>query len=866
MIRTSGELRATLPNRALPSPASRSTRGRASLVAASLIWLIGWVALIWPRAAHAQTWGQYLIVLDDSGSMDGSDPDRRVMLASLALVEALGDADQVMIVGLNELAAGGTGQWQFMAPRELLRERDAAEGTRELVGPRFDAMARHQGATPCKAALAQAKTILESVAGSGTPQTLLMLTDGACSEPVEPAETWLSGLTSHAEARFRFVLLSKPDRAGVDAELVRYASATGWTGNAKINFDVRSLLQAFADVLAFSRGLRFDDGGRGGLSRSFAGAREVRVLAISESGQAPIHLAYTDDSMDSRDEPLVGGPTFRSSSYGWSLRAAKTDARSQRISVHSSDVGVEVLVIPSYGLLHVEATIAPCGEFDGEQGRPSAPPLPWTRERAVRAGQPACAWARLVGDTGDTIHPLDSFPFEITLCEDQACTSASAMQPSAEGSFNAQLGVFAKGRHERWFRAAKGSLARPLMTARAFAAMAFGVAEVRRQGGEAPIDALELGVLPQPGALATTTLEFAGSFPAGSAAELACELGEGTPACFACEVLQPEVVLQDPFRVELRASASPLCPALHESDGEAAIAATLVVRPKPDAQGKPSELPEHRLALRGELRYAVVEAQTIAAKAGDEARVSLQVPAPVGGSDGVALEFAIEPGPGVPADLIVEPIEPRRVFEAEPGERATIELRVRSPDCCDAGEYPFTLVVSGPQGATLRVPVTLQLEAASFWTCPGKQIALGLAGLAAIGLVVWLIRGFTSPAKFADAAVLVRAESHEALVKVVDGDEDWRLVRALEPTARGFYKPATIHFGGSSAALPSLRGLPDDAAIEARPHGNAALVVKAEGIEQFKESTGWQLVPVGQHPIGSSIVLRRDDTYMQFRR
>lgn len=824
------------------------------------------LVVLLPRSARAETWGQYLIVLDDSGSMDLSDPDRRVVLASLALVEALGDADQIMIVGLNELASGSVAGPQFMAPRELLRERDGSEGERELAGARFEAMARHQGATPCKAALARAKTILESVAGSGAPQTLLLLTDGACSEPVEAAETWLSGLTSHAEARFRFVLLSKPDRAGIDAELLRYASATGWMGNATINFDVRSLLQAFADVLSFSRGLRFDDGGRGGLARSFAGAREVRVLAISETGVAPIRLAYADDLMDSRDEPLVGGPTFHSSSYGWSLRGAKTDAHSQRISVHSNDAGVEVLVVPSYGLLHVEAAIAPCGEFDGEQDRPSAPPLPWTRERAVRAGQPACAWARLVGDTGNTIHPQDSFPFELSLCEDQACTSATAMQPSSDGTFNAQLGVFAKGRHQRWFRAAKGSLARPVTTSRGFASMAFGVAEVRVQGQDAGIERLELGVLPQLGAIATTTLELSGSFPAGTAAEIACERGEGTPECFRCEVLDTHVALQDPFHVQLRTSATPLCPVLHESDGEAAIAATLIVRPSPGSDGKPSELPEHRVELRGELRYATVEAQSIAATAGEVTQVEIQIPAPVGGSDGTQIELAIEPGAGVPEGLVVETLEAVRLIEAEPGTRTPIQLRVDSPDCCDAGRYPFTLVVRDAGGATLRVPVELELAAAGFWTCPGKQIALGLAGLAALGFVVWLIRGFTSPAKFGDAAVLVRAESHEALAKVVDGDEDWRLVRSLEPTARGFYKPATIHFGGSSAALPSLRGLPDDARIEARPHGNATLIVEAEGIEQFKESTGWQLVPLGQHPVGSSLVLRREDTYVQFRR
>jgi hypothetical protein len=162
--------------------------------------------------------------------------------------------------------------------------------------------------------------------------------------------------------------------------------------------------------------------------------------------------------------------------------------------------------------------------------------------------------------------------------------------------------------------------------------------------------------------------------------------------------------------------------------------------------------------------------------------------------------------------------------------------------------------------------VRVRVDAPSFWVCPGKLILEWTLGVLGLGFVVWVVRGFVTPAKFAETAVLARAESHEALAKLGEGDEDWRLVRSLEPTARGFRKPATIHFGGPRAALPSLRELPDDARIEAGSHGNATLVVDAEGIETFKESTGWEPVPVGSRPIGTSVVLRRDRTYLMFRR
>jgi hypothetical protein len=324
----------------------------------ALLWLA------WPSAARAETWGQYLIVIDDSGSMDASDPDRLVMLASLAFVASLGDADQVMIAGLNELASSSShdpNALRFVSPRELLAERDAAEGERTLAGPAMERMARHRGATPCKRALDRAAEILESVASAGAPQTLLMLTDGACSEPIEPAATWLAKLSSHGSHerdRFRFALLSKT-AAGerIDPVLVEYARATGWTADPNVSFDSRSLLRAFAEVLSFSRGLRYDDGGRIGQERSFAGVREVRVLAVSSDGRAPISLARVVEGEP--EQALTAGPTFKHASFGWSLRVAKAGAQAQAFSLRSPDPGVEVLVIPSYGSLAIEAAVGP---------------------------------------------------------------------------------------------------------------------------------------------------------------------------------------------------------------------------------------------------------------------------------------------------------------------------------------------------------------------------------------------------------------------------------------------------------------------------------------------------------------------------
>jgi hypothetical protein len=842
----------------------RSSTSRARLRPLLLILL---ALLLWSPPARAETWGQYLVVVDDSGSMAVNDPRRLVMLASLALGAGLSDGDQIMIAGLNELANGEATSAAFVSPRELLRERDADEGQRPLTGARFERMAVHRGATPCKAALERAASILESVAAAGAPQTLLLLTDGACSGPVEPAATWLGRLRSHTEGRFRFALLSKKQSSErLDPALVEYATATGWTSDPSVAFDSRSLLRAFAEVLSFSRGLRYDDGGRVGLERSFAGAREVRVLAVSSEGKAPITLAAAPS--EGREAAIVGGPTFAHGDYGWSLRVARIQPGAEPFAARSPDAGVEVLVIPSYGRLALEAVVGPCGEPSEAGAEGSRPELPWTRERAVRSGQPACAWARLIGDRGETIHPSRSFAFELELCDDAQCQTSTAMQPDADGTFNAQLGIMAAGRSERWFRARSGALAAPITIRRSIQAVALGITSIARADAPGqPIDALELGVLPTP-TPTLISLEFGGSFPAAGEAEVRCRVAgdagqdnllAGELACLRCAATPATVGLQDPFTVQLELTATGLCPLVSERVGELPVALELVV----EGVGVAATIGSRRLPLTATLRHALVSPQAAELVGGATGSARVEFPAPVNST----VELALAPDRELPAGLEVSLATTELRVTGEPGQLAEVELNLQASDCCATGDYAFTLTVRDRAGGpALAVPITVTVTKPSFWTCPGKRIAKIAGALLGLGFLIWLVRGFRSPHKFGETAVLARAESHEALAKLGEGDEDWRSIRSLEACTRGFYRHARVELGGPKAALPSLRELPADARIEAREQGNAALIIEAEGIETFKESTGWTPAPVGEHPIASSIALRRDDTYLLFRR
>ena len=778
--------------------------------------------------------------------MDQSDPRRLVVMAALALAGALEDGDQVMIAGLNELASGAQSGPAFVSPRELLAGRDGAEGSRALEG--LERRMAHGGQTPCRQALARARSILDAVASSGAPQTLLLLTDGACNGgAVEPAASWLGSLRSHQDGRFRFVLLRREGRERIDPALVEYARRTGWTGEASVSFDARALLRAFAEVLSFSRGLRYDEAGRIGLERTFAGARAVRVLSIHEQGAARIELSRVVGGAASR---LTGGPTYRSS-FGWSLRAARDGASAHPYAVRSETSGAEVLVVLVYGRLRVEAVVAPCGE---------PPVLPWDHERAVRAGQPACAWARLVGDAGATVHPTGSFDFQMQWCGDAGCSDGSPMQAAQDGVFHAQLGAeLPLGRHERTFRAQGGGLAAPISLRSGFSAVSFGIHRLALAGDPAaPIDRIELGVLPQP-APSDVGVVASGAFPPGSHAALRCEIDgdQAVRACVRCRPNATRIALSDPLELQMRVEATALCPAVSDQGGrDLPLSLRLIIAPEGGEMG------EHAIPLRATLRYAAALPLELEVEGGARAEASLRVPGPVA-PEGERARFEIEGG-----ELRAGATRDGARLRAGDDRLVTLPVFAEAQDCCDAGEHAGTLVLSAQSGGPeLRLPITLRVRDPGFWTCPGKQIAFwGLVALAIL-LAIWVVRGFVTPASFRPGAILAWAESHDALLRAREGDEGWRKLERFVETKRAFRRPARLHLGGARAPLPSLKRLPDDGYIESTEGGGAKLVVRGPGIERFDEAGGWREIGAGEHPVPSRLTLRRaGEIFVQFRR
>ncbi|MAQ18204.1 MAG: hypothetical protein CMN30_25835 [Sandaracinus sp.] len=793
-----------------------------------------------PDAARAQSYGQYLVVLDDSGSMDRSDPQRLVVMAAAALAGALDDADQLMLVGLNELASGAVNGPRFRSPAQILEDRGGPAGERALTDQTFARLATHDGQTPCAQALDRARAILNDVASAGAPQTLLLLTDGACNGALEPAARWLGGVRAQHDERFRFVLLVRRGSGRPSAQLVDYAEATGWQGNTEVAFDARALLRAFAEVLSFSRGLTYDEGGRVGLERTFAGARSVRALAVHEGGASPLALTLGDG------RALEGGPTYRSL-FGWSLRSAPFEPTDTPVSVSSPTGGAEVLVIPVYGKLRTEAVIGPCGD---------APALPWEHELAVRAGHPACAWARLVGDAEETIVPGKAFDFAISLCEDDGCAAPATMQPGRDGVFHAQLGQLPEGRHERIVRAAGGALAFPVEVTRGARSVAFGIHRVSlADAPETPVHRLELGERPiaHP---TSTALVLHGSFPAGSRARIRCEVhGAAIAECLRCVPETEEVELQDQLRVELDVRATPYCQALQVGSrtGTARVDAELIVEPIEDGPLVP-----HHLPIAADLRYVPAEDLALTLTGGDTLDQRVSVPAP---PRAMAVTAAVRLDE---ADRLRARAEAGELAPAEDG--ASVGVHLEAQECCSPREYPGVLRLEA-EGSALEIPTTITVADPGWWICPGQKILRWTLAVLGVLLLSWIVRGFLSPHRFREGAVLLYAESHDALLEIRDSDDGHRPFRRFPETKRGFRRNAALHLGGPRAPLPSLKRMPDDARLVATGGGGAVLVVEREdAVERFTEADGWQPIPTGQHPVASRLTLRRaGEVYLEVR-
>lgn len=359
---------------------------------------------------------QFLIVVDDSGSMKRTDPDRLAILSARSFIQLLSERDRIAVVGMNELAAGRS------EPVRALTRDDAGRWAEANLAPNSSpGLAAYRGQhTPCRSSLESASAILNGWHERDplARQVLLFLTDGACdpsnTEDPRASGEWLRGLRSEsAESTEFFFFLLRFEGNEYTATLEDYASQSGgqvFTIPAGANRP-RGILQSFANVFAGAQGYTTSLVGVGLPRRSFARAEGIRVLALRRGGDtAPLEIVLRPDESSGDVAPPSAAPLIPTRSFRhaqgaeFEYRAWTIRPTGARFSIDSP--AGEAVLVPDYRRLRAELTIvgAECPEArDASLSNLEDVDI-------VTSGTVACINAALVSSEGH-LSPVDDLSF-----------------------------------------------------------------------------------------------------------------------------------------------------------------------------------------------------------------------------------------------------------------------------------------------------------------------------------------------------------------------------------------------------------------------------------------------------------------------
>jgi len=241
---------------------------------------------------------QFVFVIDDSGSMRETDPNRLAVFAAQSLLAMLDDRDEVSLVRLNGAALG-----EEPPPIQSL-----SRGRKRLNELLAGGVAAYAGKeTTCRSALASTRRLLEQAHRPNVAQVVFFLTDGVCTPPdreTPDPKAFLGGLRSHEEGLLQFYLLRF--RGGeISPQLPQLAAATGGDVIEVPAGDPTALLHGFAAALSRSQGYEAElvDPSDPEIA-AHRGARRVRLLAVAP-GKSP-NLAVSVHDLQGRS-PRVGG-------------------------------------------------------------------------------------------------------------------------------------------------------------------------------------------------------------------------------------------------------------------------------------------------------------------------------------------------------------------------------------------------------------------------------------------------------------------------------------------------------------------------------------------------------------------------------
>jgi Mg-chelatase subunit ChlD len=737
-------------------PARREVRFAAFCIAA-LALLAGAPAPVRAQseAREASTRAaQFVVVIDDSGSMQKTDPNRLAVFAAQAFLSMLDDRDEVSIVRLNGPPAGET-----PPPIGPLATNRAA--MQRLLGGPIAAYGGHN--TTCRSALAATQLLLNRAYRPNVAQVVLFLTDGACT----PAETerpvpaaFLGGLRSHEEDLFQFYLLRFLGEE-VSPELERLARQTGGDAIPIGRADPTAVLHAFATALSRSQGyeaaLLTPESPEIAAHR---GAKRVRLLAVAGGESPPLELTVHD--YQGRPALALGQPRQGVHRYQnhEPFRYVALDYRpgTEPVTVRVSGAGNawKAVALPEYRLfLEMKA-------FEGACGAPGR-----LAGSGMETGSTACFVLDLVNENGATVGG-DALGRDL----EAAVLMRRAEQPAeAAVELPAEtVGDRARFRLERARMEPGDWVFQPVV----HLSLASG-ARVGLRGRRRLLQVASSTVTPEPAALdfdrvrpgEEVTRSFALRGNIGSTpAKLELRDRHDVPSCVTFELSgKPEGVAQpvtvgQPYTLALR--VAPYC-GPESLDLQAANRLRLAFEPAPGAR----YLPAVEIPIRFRLDYRIEPPREVVVKlrGGETGEVSV----PVGGNrqKDLALRAVLPdsrqsarwPGEDLTLSFAGEGAETAgkdgastRAVVLPRAAGTPLRLSARAARCCSAGSYrtELGLVPAAAAGyargaeppAPLVVPVRVEIESAGLWACYGPRLLLALALLLLLLLIAYGINMF----------------------------------------------------------------------------------------------------------------------------
>jgi Mg-chelatase subunit ChlD len=742
---------------------------------ASLGWLrpayrAGWlllIALALPASLSGQSSAssaagraaQFVFVVDDSGSMQDTDPDRLSVFAVRSLLSMLGDRDEVSVVRLNGPSEGA----QIPPIRPLRETRQSILNLLTLDGALASYRAPH---TRCSSALSAVKELLNQAYRPEVAQVVFFLTDGACeprSEEIQ-AGAFLDGLRAAADHAFQFYLLRF---RGLDSSpsLADLAKRTGGGSLEVAGADPTSILQPFAQALSRSQGyesyLLTPD--RSHLA-AHRGAERVRLLAVAPDPGVPLEFQIHDQNGGSparlRQRTETGTHRYPN---GRVFRFASLDYRPGTAPVTVSVTGSsawKIVALPEYHLkVFGRMTSGRC-EGDG--------PLV---QAAAGTGSDVCIHVELVNASGETVGgevaPGDLSALVRQRRPDHPETAESEMaanpRPGGEAHFVLQRPGLAAGDYE--FEPAvrlRLSTGEAILVGRrmSLAVHSLSIAP-------AP-DRLDFQKPMLPGERRLAPLRFVGSFPE-SPGRLEIADRSRLPPCVSVTLSgvpegRAQPIRQDQtYQLGLR-TASYCGPRSFSRSFEG------VVRLSFDDDPKGAALTAVELPVRFSLDYRIEFPPELALRVRGGEGADVALPIRSNARSPLTLRALLRPPgeaeawPGDRSDLslgfaasrgrlMTEGGKPvlSRIWRAAPGmaDGDSLHLRALAGSCCAGGDYRTELGLLAaestpgmPSAEPIRIPVHLHVEPAGPWACYGPWILWALAGILLLLLLLYAVGMF----------------------------------------------------------------------------------------------------------------------------